>query len=125
VSGLTDFQVEVARLFFSLPASEGFLLAGAGGLLAAGLTARPTQDLDFFGTPNGADIRAASEELETAAAERGWRCERVQKSDTFVRLRLSSAEEREAASTLHPGDWMRREAPRAGPVGPRISDNGW
>ena len=26
--GLTDFQLEVARLFFSLPASKGFLLAG-------------------------------------------------------------------------------------------------
>jgi hypothetical protein len=93
VSGLTDFQVEFARLFFSLPASDGFLLAGASGLLAAGLTARPTQDLDFFGAPNGANIRAASEALETAAAERGWRCERVQESDTFVRLRLSGAEE--------------------------------
>lgn len=45
MSGLTDFQVEVTRLFFSLPASEGFLLAGGGALLASGLTTRPTQDL--------------------------------------------------------------------------------
>jgi len=49
VSGLTDFQAEVSRLFFSLPASNGFLLAGGGALLASGLTTRPTQDLDFFG----------------------------------------------------------------------------
>jgi hypothetical protein len=28
---LTDFQLEVTRLFFSLPASRGFLLAAAGG----------------------------------------------------------------------------------------------
>jgi len=34
VSGLTDFQIEVARLFFRLPASDGFLLAGGGALLA-------------------------------------------------------------------------------------------
>ena len=27
---LTDFQIEVAHLFFSLPASDGFLLAGGG-----------------------------------------------------------------------------------------------
>lgn len=45
MSGLTDFQVEVTRLFFSLPASDGFLLAGGGALLASGLTTRPTQDL--------------------------------------------------------------------------------
>ena len=28
MSGLTPFQAEVARLFFSLPAADGFLLAG-------------------------------------------------------------------------------------------------
>jgi hypothetical protein len=28
---LTDFQLEVTRLFFSLPASKGFLLAGGAG----------------------------------------------------------------------------------------------
>jgi hypothetical protein len=38
---LTAFQIEVAQLFFSLPASGGFLLAGGGALLLAqGLTAR-------------------------------------------------------------------------------------
>ena len=30
---LTAFQIEVARLFFGLPASEGFLLAGEGHCL--------------------------------------------------------------------------------------------
>jgi hypothetical protein len=44
---LAAFKIEVAQLFFSLPASDGFLLAGAGALLAQGLTARPTRDLDF------------------------------------------------------------------------------
>lgn len=52
---LTDFQLEVARLFFSLPASEGFVLAGGAALLAQHLTSRPTQDLDFF-THEQADV---------------------------------------------------------------------
>lgn len=30
---LTPFQLEVARLFFALPASQGFLLAGGAALL--------------------------------------------------------------------------------------------
>ncbi|MEX2627444.1 MAG: nucleotidyl transferase AbiEii/AbiGii toxin family protein [Ilumatobacteraceae bacterium] len=89
MSGLTDFQVEVTQLFFSLPASTGFLLAGGGALLASGLTTRPTQDLDFFGGPTHADIGAARDQFEAAVAQRGWRCERVQDSETFVRLRLS------------------------------------
>lgn len=93
MSGLTDFQIEVTRLFFSLPASDGFLLAGGGALLASGLTTRPTQDLDFFGGPAQVDIGAARDQLEGAVAQRGWRCERVQTSETFVRLRLSGDDE--------------------------------
>jgi len=89
VSGLTDFQIEVTRLFFSLPASDGFLLAEGGALLASGLTTRPTQDLDFFGGSAKVDIGAARDQFEAAVAQRGWRCERVQDSETFVRLRLS------------------------------------
>ena len=41
--GLPPFQLEVARMFFALPASRGFLLAGGAALLAQHLTARPTE----------------------------------------------------------------------------------
>jgi hypothetical protein len=37
---LTAFQMEVARLFFALPESKGFLLAGGAALLAQHLAAR-------------------------------------------------------------------------------------
>jgi hypothetical protein len=72
VSGLTDFQIEVARLFFGLPASDGFLLAGGGALLASGLTDRPTHDLDFFGAPDDVDVTAARNQFEDAVLGRGW-----------------------------------------------------
>jgi hypothetical protein len=49
---LSAFQLEVARLFFALPASQGFLLAGGAALLAQHLTERPTEDLDFFTSPS-------------------------------------------------------------------------
>ena len=58
MNGLTAFQAEVTRLFFSLPASDEFLLAGGAALLAAQLTTRPTDDLDFFGTRDGQPERA-------------------------------------------------------------------
>jgi hypothetical protein len=93
VSGLTDFQAEVSRLFFSLPASHGFLLAGGGALLASGLTTRPTQDLSFFGDPRTVNLRSTSDQFEAAAVEHGWQCTRVQVSDTFVRLRVSGDDE--------------------------------
>ena len=50
---LTDFQVRVAQLFFSLPAARGFLLADGAALVAQQLTTRPTQDLDFLHASRG------------------------------------------------------------------------
>jgi len=67
---LTDFQLEVTRLFFSLPASKGFLLAGGAALLAQHLTTRPTEDLDFFTAPDRGHVPAARDALEAAARER-------------------------------------------------------
>ena len=48
VSALTGLQITLARLFFTLPARERFLLAGGAALVGQHLSARPTQDLDFF-----------------------------------------------------------------------------
>jgi hypothetical protein len=70
--GLPPFQLEVARLFFALPASRGFLLAGGAALLAQHLTARPTEDLDFFTAPERGHVPAARDALEAAARQRGW-----------------------------------------------------
>lgn len=44
---LTPVQVEVARVFFGLKASEGFLVAGGAALLASDLIARPTEDFAY------------------------------------------------------------------------------
>ncbi len=90
---LTGFQIEVANLFFGLPASAGFLLAGGAALLAQHLTARPTQDLDFFTRPGGGDIGQARDELVAAARTRGWTIDIVQDADTFCRLLLHGTED--------------------------------
>lgn len=63
MSGPSAFQIEVAQLFFSLPASDGFLIAGGGALLATGLTSRPTRDLDFFGEMGLANVNEAMASL--------------------------------------------------------------
>lgn len=84
-SALTPFQVEVAQLFFALPASEGFLLAGGAALLAHGLTTRPTRDLDFFAKQPG-DVVRARDQLEEAVTAHGWAVERIRDATTFCRL---------------------------------------
>lgn len=93
MSGLSDFQVDVARLFFALPASDGFLLAGGGALLASGLTTRPTRDLDFFGAPTVVDISRVCEQFEAAVMEAGWSSSRLQSSGSFVRIHVVGPEQ--------------------------------
>jgi hypothetical protein len=81
---LTAAQVQVLHLFFSLPESAGFILAGGAGLVAVGLSERPTEDIDLFAPE--ASIPAAGEALEIAAREQGWSVERIHDADTFRRL---------------------------------------
>lgn len=83
---LTRFQIEVAQLFFSLPAAQGFLLAGGAALVAQHLTSRPTQDLDFFTRVGATSVPDARDALENAALKRGWTIERVRDEATFCRL---------------------------------------
>jgi hypothetical protein len=91
-SGLPAFQLEVARVFFALPASKGFLLAGGAALLAQHLTARPTEDLDFFTAPERGHVPAARDALEAAARQRGWTTDRIHDSGTFCRIVIRSAD---------------------------------
>jgi hypothetical protein len=91
--GLTPFQLEVAQMFFSLPASAGFLLAGGGALAAQRLTTRPTRDLDFFTGPGRGDVPAARDAFEAAARARGWTVERVRDNATFCRIVVCGTED--------------------------------
>ena len=81
---LTDFQVQVVRLFFTLPEAEGFLLAGGAALAAVGLTDRPTQDLDLFTA--GTTVSLARDALVRALDAHGWTTRLIQDTPTFCRL---------------------------------------
>lgn len=91
--GLTAFQIEVAQVFFELPDSAGFLLAGGAALVAQHLTARPTQDLDFFTAPQGGEVSRARDAFEAAAVERGWSVRRIRDNATFCRLVVTGSED--------------------------------
>lgn len=91
-AGLTPFQLAVAGVFFDLPDSDGFLIAGGAALAAQHLTTRPTQDLDLFTRAGRSTVAAARDAFENAAAERGWSVRRVRESDTFCRLVVTGDE---------------------------------
>jgi hypothetical protein len=60
---LSPFQTEVAQLFYSLPESKHFLLAGGAAFLAHRISSRPTRDLDFFTWPGHASVDATVAEF--------------------------------------------------------------
>lgn len=92
-SPLSDFQLEVAAVFFTLPASAGFLLAGGAALAAQHLTTRPTQDLDFFTSPGQGEVPAARDEFVAAAQVRGWTLRVLRDEPTFCRLQITGPQE--------------------------------
>ena len=92
VSGLSPFQHLVTGVFFGLSESRGFLLAGGGALLATGLTTRPTNDLDFFGSSQLAPLREVVDGFIAHSERRGWSVTEIQFSDSFARLVVTDDE---------------------------------
>lgn len=88
-SRLSQFQLEAAGLFFSLPESAGFLLAGGGALIVQGIVARDTEDLDFFAQRGGGEVGPAATSLDAAASARGWRVEVIRSGPEFRRIKLT------------------------------------
>ena len=66
--GLPPLQLEVARTFFALPASRGFLLGRGSSAARTAPHGKPTEDLDFFTAPERGNVPAARDALEAAAA---------------------------------------------------------
>lgn len=92
-SRLTPLQVDVSRIFFALDESHGFLLAGGSGLLASGLIARPTQDLDLFASSPIPTVGPAKEALVKALRGKGFDVVEIRNVETFARLMVSHAGE--------------------------------
>ena len=90
---LSGFQQEIARLFFSLQSSQGFVLAGGGALLASGLSTRPTQDLDFFGSPGQVSVSLALDQFLDAIEQQNWDYELLSHANDFARVRVFGSAE--------------------------------
>ena len=90
---LSGYQQEIARLFFSLQSSHGFVLAGGGALLASGLSNRPTQDLDFFGSPGQVSVSLALGQFLDAILQQNWDYELLGHTNDFARVRIIGSTE--------------------------------
>ena len=87
---LTALQVQASRLFFSLPDSAGFAVAGGAALIARGLIHRPTQDVDLFLLDASRPaVASAAEAFEAAMDANGWSHARMIDQHDFIRLTIS------------------------------------
>jgi len=94
-TSLTRLQIDVARAFFALPESVGFVLAGGAALIAQGLVARETDDLDFFAGRSHGDVALAADALATACSAVGCLVETIGAGPEFRRLKITRAEAEE------------------------------
>jgi Nucleotidyl transferase AbiEii toxin, Type IV TA system len=91
---LTPLQVQATRLFFSLPASAGFAVAGGAALIARGLITRPTQDVDLFLLDARlSTVASAAAAFETAMDRHGWSHIRMRNHQEFIRLAIAAGQD--------------------------------
>lgn len=79
MNNLDQFKSDVARLFFSLPASDGYVLAGGGALLASGLSHRHTEELDFCGHRETRQMAIVGRIFELVATREGWNAQPIRR----------------------------------------------
>jgi Nucleotidyl transferase AbiEii toxin, Type IV TA system len=76
---LDELHKRVASIALQAAAEHGFALGGGNALIAHGVIARPTQDVDLF-TNRESGVRAASGAVEAALCEAGFTAENQDKT---------------------------------------------
>jgi hypothetical protein len=89
---IEDVHVEVARVFFALPESEGYAVGGGVAALAHDIVHRATDDLDLFTDRRRMRTRplVAAEALERAAGDRDWSVQWVRRYPDHARLQITT-----------------------------------
>ncbi len=89
---LSPLQERLVRLFFSLPDTADFALAGGSALVYRAVVDRSTRDLDFF-VPIQGVVRSTSERFEARLVSEGFQFRVVRSAPSFVRLVVSQGQD--------------------------------
>lgn len=113
--GLSALQVRVAKSFFALPESDGFVLAGGGALIVQRLVDRTTKDLDLFGREEGLVLRAA-DALQRALTDEGLSSTVVRRFAGFAQLQIRDGEDEARVDVGHDYQWREPVITDVGPA---------
>ena len=103
---LDPLQEQLREIVDNLPESQTVALAGGGALVARGVVARPTQDLDYFATSQN-DVDRLAVALEKRLTGGGFTVDPIRLLPGFARFRVS----RGGASTMVDLTWDARLFP--------------
>lgn len=90
-----EVQRRAATLMLAAIGGDGFVLAGASAIREHGLTDRPTEDVDLFGSEATTEDEFAAASVaraEAALLADRWQVERLRVHPLFARLRVFSPE---------------------------------
>ncbi|MHA6797580.1 hypothetical protein ACVGVM_29340 (plasmid) [Pseudonocardia bannensis] len=105
----------MATVFFSLPASDGFLIAG-GATWPPNVSPLAHPGPRLFTRPGHSDVPAARDAFETAATARGWSTRRIRDTTTFCRLVVSGDDDLSVDLALDSPPTLPPTASIAGPT---------
>lgn len=92
-ANLSEFQVALAKAFFSLEESREFVVAGGAALVALDLIARPTEDLDLFAASPTTVVTPAKDAFMRMLRDRSCGVNVLQDAPTFCRMVISRGAE--------------------------------
>jgi len=90
--GLSPLQHRIRAIIAHLPEAGDLALAGGGALIAAGIAARATHDLDFF-APSPYPVAEFLAAVEEALRNEGLKIRRLRDTATYARLEVQSDSE--------------------------------
>lgn len=114
---LTVFQERVARLFLSLPTSDGFALGGGAALVFKRAVPRETDDLDFFAATAEQVIPAVDGFIE-ALKKASIPCEVVRRVPGYARLAVGEGNDSTLVDVVYD---YRLDEPEPSPLGPIVT----
>lgn len=91
--GLTRLQRRVVRTVLAATEPYGFALAGGAAMVIAGVSPRPTDDIDAF-TRISDDVRPAADAVQAALEADGYAVARELSTEYFVRLMVTAGTDR-------------------------------
>ena len=117
---LTRAQKRIIAAVMSTIADDGFAIAGGAALISAGISERPTRDLDAFSASCG-DVGNVAQRLSAELRADSYLVDEHLSTPSFARLTVATGRWRRSELLVELGRDVQLFDPEQSPLGPRLS----